>query len=284
MSKIEPPEGSVTMNIPSSPEELFDLKGKVAIVLGGGQGIGEASARMLAWAGCDIIIADFDEQRAERVADHVRLLGRRASVVSGDLTDIAQVPNILRVAEDYAGGIDVLVSVVGGATWSSFLDYDFSEWRAEQARNLDYFVYCAQWVARSMIKTGRRGSICAITSIDGLQASPMHSAYGVAKAGIVSLVKSVANELGPRGIRVNAIAPGMIKTPRVLAGRLHALADKDAADLALPLRRAGYVEEIAKSVLYLSSDMASFTTGVTLVVDGGWLVTRLGDAPDSPAL
>jgi len=111
--------------------------------------------------------------------------------------------------------------------------------------------------------------------VDGMQSSPMHGAYGAAKAGLISLVKTMAMELGPHGIRVNAVAPGVIKTPRAVARRPAEAIDANAREMGIPLGRAGVPEEVAQAVLYLVSDMARYVTGITLPMDGGWLSARL---------
>jgi len=261
--------------LPHTLNDLFDLEGKVALVLGGGYGMGEASAKMLAWAGCDIVIAEILPDRAERVARDIRAMGRKAYEAVGDLTDPEQAERMLAAAEQQSGGFDIVISIIGEAGWLSFLDTTLADLHFDMRRNFEYFFHCSQIAARSMIARERGGAICAITSVDGLQSSPMHGAYGVAKAGIVSLVKTMAAELGPYGIRVNCIAPGMVKTPRAVARKGPAWMDQLACDLGLPLSRAGSIEEIAESVLYLVSRMSRYTTGVTLPMDGGWLATRL---------
>jgi NAD(P)-dependent dehydrogenase (short-subunit alcohol dehydrogenase family) len=262
-------------NPPTTLEDFFGLKGKVALVLGGGLGMGEASAKLLAHMGCDIIIAEILPDRAARVANDVRAMGRRAYEAVGDMCDPAQVDAVLPKAEEALGGVDIVVSIIGEAAWASFLDTSLDDWALDERRNLRYFFYCSQWAARSMVRRGKPGAICAITSVDGLQASPMHGAYGAAKAGLVSLVKTMANELGPHGIRVNCIAPGMIKTPRAVARSSAEAIDKSGLDMGIPLGRGGSTQEIAETVLYLVSDMSRYVTGITLPMDGGWLVTRL---------
>jgi len=266
---------STSEGVPSEVEDLFGLKGKVALVLGGGLGMGEASAKLLARMGCDIIIAEILPERAARVAGDIRAMGRRAYEAVGDMCDPAQVDKVLPAAEEALGGPDIVVSIIGEAAWSSFLDTTMDDWMLDQRRNLAYFFYCSQWAARSMERRNKPGAIVAISSVDGLQASPMHAAYGAAKAGIVSLVQTMANELGPLGIRVNAIAPGMIATPRAVARLSVEEMNSRADSLGIPLGRAGSTAEIAETVLYLVSNMSRYVTGITLPMDGGWLATRL---------
>jgi len=261
--------------LPASLEEIFGLEDKVALVLGGGFGMGEQCSRLLARAGCDVIVADIIPERAANVARQVREIGRRAYEAVGDMTDPAVVDQVLPRAEAALGGVDVLVSIIGEAGWFSVLDTSMEEWKYDQRRNLDYFFYCSQWAARSMVKRGTGGAMCAIASVDGMQSSPMHGAYGAAKAGLISLVKTMAMELGPHGIRVNAVAPGTIKTPRAVARTSPEAVDERARQAGIPLGRAGSTDEVASAVLYLVSDMARYVTGITLPMDGGWLSARL---------
>lgn len=261
--------------LPADLEELFGLKGKTALILGGGYGMGEQCALWLARAGCDIIVADILPERAAAVAAKVRGLGRRAHAAVGDMCEQAVVDSVLPEAEAALGGIDILISIIGEAGWFSVLDTTLEDWKYDQRRNLDYFFLGAQYAARSMVKRGVAGRICAIASVDGMQASPMHGAYGAAKAGLISLVKTLAIELGPDGIRVNCVAPGMTKTPRVTARVSPEALDANAREMGIPLGRAGAIHEVAQAILFLVSDMSAYITGVTLPVDGGWLSSRL---------
>lgn len=260
---------------PASFDDLFGLRGKVALILGGGMGMGQQSSNILAHMGCDVIVADIIPERAATVAAEVRARGRRAHEAVGDMTDPTTADRVLTEAEAAMGGIDIVVSIIGEAGWFSFLDTTVDEWKKDQRRNLDYFFHCSQWAARSMVRRGVGGAICAIASVDGMQASPMHAAYGVAKAGIISLVKTMALELGGSGIRVNCIAPGSVNTPRANARSSAEINDLRCADMGIPLGRAGTTREIAETVLYLVSDMSRYVTGVCLPMDGGWLSTRL---------
>lgn len=260
---------------PTSFDDLFGLRGKVALILGGGMGMGQQSSNILAHMGCDVIVADIIPERAVTVAAEVRARGRRAHEAVGDMTDPTTADRVLTEAEAAMGGIDIVVSIIGEAGWFSVLETTLEDWKYDQRRNLDYFFLGAQYAARSMVNRGVAGRICAIASVDGMQASPMHGAYGAAKAGLISLVKTLAIELGPDGIRVNCVAPGMTKTPRALARRPAADIDANARQMGIPLGRAGEPREVAQAILFLVSDMSRYVTGVTLPVDGGWLSARL---------
>ena len=194
---------------------FFGLAGKKAMVIGGGQGMGESTSRFLARAGCDVAVIDLERERAERVAGIVGDLGRRGISIIGDVLNDAQIPEIVGSAERQLGVIDVMVSIVGAAVWGSLLETTAEIWDQQLHLNLRYFFLCAREVAATMIKHGNPGAILGIASVDGQRASPMRGAYGAAKAGLISLVQTMAVEWAPHNIRVNAIAPGHIVTPRL---------------------------------------------------------------------
>ncbi|MGE0226488.1 MAG: SDR family NAD(P)-dependent oxidoreductase [Acetobacteraceae bacterium] len=256
------------------PDEtsLFGLMGKKALIIGGGQGMGEASARFLARAGCDVALVDIAADRAERVAGIVGDLGRKGHVVAGDVLDDAQIPRIVAEAHQKLGGLDAMVSIVGAAAWGSLLDTTADVFDQQIALNLRYFFLVCQEVAKTMIQDGQGGSIVGIASVDGQRSSPMRGVYGAAKAGVISLVQTMAVEWANHGIRVNAIAPGHIVTPRLFDTPERQ--ERYAASL-LPVRQRGTPDDIGKAALFLSSDLARYITGTTLDVDGGLLAANL---------
>lgn len=251
---------------------MFGLEGKKALIIGGGQGMGEASARFLARAGCDVALVDLVQERAARVADVVSELGRQGVTVVGDVLDDTQIPRIVAEAETGLGGLDVMVSIVGAAAWGSLLETTGEIWDQQMHLNLRYFFLVAKEVAASMIRRGTPGAIVGIASVDGQRASPMRGAYGAAKAGIISLVQTMAVEWAPHRIRVNAIAPGHIVTPRMYDTPQRA---EGYARSLIPLRRRGTTDDIGKAALFLLSDLASYVNGTTLDVDGGLLAANL---------
>lgn len=253
---------------------MFGLEGKSALIVGGGRGMGEASALMLAEAGCDVAILDSEWERAAFVAEAVQRIGRRSTPIVADVLDEASVRQAVAKAEDALGGLDVLVAIVGQALFKPLFEITLDEWDYEQARNLRYFFVIARAVAASMIRLGRPGSIICVGSVDGLQAAPSHGGYGAAKAGLMHLVKTMAAEWGRDGIRVNAVAPGSISTPRLPA------TDESRAAMersVIPLGRAGTTIEVGGAVTYLASELSSYVTGHTLLVDGGWMAANLFD-------
>jgi len=251
---------------------LFGLTDKKAMIIGGGQGMGESTACFLARAGCDVAVIDIERERAERVAGLVGGLGRRGVPIVGNVLDDAQITTIVEAAEQQLGRIDVMVSIVGAAVWSSLLETSADIWDQQMHLNLRYFFLCARRVAEAMIKRGDPGAIVGIASVDGQRSAPMRGAYGAAKAGLISLVQTMAVEWAPHQIRVNAIAPGHIVTPRLYDTPQRA---EGYASSLLPVRRRGTTDDIGKSALFLVSDLASYITGTTLDVDGGLLAANL---------
>ena len=251
---------------------LFGLTGRKLLIIGGGQGMGEATASFAARAGADVALVDIVAERAEAVAAMVAGHGRRGIPIVGDVLDDARIPSIVAEADDKLGGIDAMVSIVGAAAWGSLLDTTAAVWDQQMHLNLRYFFLTCQAVAQSMIARGTPGRIVGIASVDGQRASPMRGAYGAAKAGLISLVQTMAVEWAPHRIAVNAIAPGHIVTPRLYDTPQRQ--DGYAASL-LPARRRGTTDDIGKAALFLISDLASYVNGTTLDVDGGQLAANL---------
>jgi NAD(P)-dependent dehydrogenase (short-subunit alcohol dehydrogenase family) len=250
---------------------ILGLDGKSSLVVGGGSGIGRASALLMAQAGAQVTIADIDAQRAATVSDEAKALGASTSTAIGDVTDPAAAEAAVAAAVEFAGGIDVLINIVGMAAWTQIFDLDEATWDLEMARNLRHHLYVARAAAKRMVEQGHGGSIAVVASVSGIYGAPNHAAYGAAKAALMALSRSMANEWGQFGIRVNAIAPDGINTPRVLAMResrgtntpAHAVIERHL------LGRFGTPEEIAGPLVFMVSDLASFVTGQTLIVDGG---------------
>jgi len=248
--------------------ERLSLTGRAILVSGaGGGGIGTATCEAIAEAGADVAGFDLEPGALEESRRRVERLGRRFEAICGDATT----PEGARGAVDAAlrglGGIHGLVNVVGGGplgVWSSLLDYDPAEFDRNLGFNLKSALLVSQAVARVLVASGIRGSIVCTASISGLGASPYHAAYGAAKAALCQLAKTMAVEWGPRGIRVNVVAPGTIMTPRATIST-----DPERDRAAIPLGRRGDPEEIAGAALFLLSDLSSYVTGQTLVVDGG---------------
>lgn len=257
---------------------LLGLTAKSVLVVGGGQGMGESTAKLLAQVGCSVAIVDVVKERADNVAAAVAKLGRPSASIVGDVLDDAKVDGIVERAERELGGLDALVTTVGQASFSPVLNMTPEQWDHDHRKNIRHFFFTARAVARSLIARGKPGSMVCISSVNGMQSSPYHAAYGVAKAGMINLVRSMAVEWAPHNIRVNSIAPGSIATPRMPATpeRL-----KRTREGLIPARRLGTADEVGKAALFLLSDMASYITGHTLLVDGGWMAAYLLDGSGS---
>ena len=259
---------------------LFGLEGKSALIVGGGQGMGESTARLLARVGCAVAVADVVEERAERVAAAVAALGQRSASIVGDVLDDRQVKDIVEQAERELGGLDALVTVVGQATFNPLVDMTTEQWDHDHRKNLRYFFLTAREVARTLIARDKPGSMVCVASVGGAQSAPNHASYGAAKAGLINLVRSMAVEWAPHDIRVNAVAPGSIITPRIPASPERVRRTEQGL---IPARRLGTADEVGKAALFLLSDLASYVTGHTLLVDGGWMAAYLNGVPPIPS-
>ena len=247
---------------------LIDLRGRRALVTGAAKGIGAAIARRLAEAGADVTIADLDPDGSE-TAKELSGPGAVAQFVVCDITDATQLQAAMQAAA-VDGRLDILVNNAGifpttgpiEAVTDGFVQ-----------RMLEVNVRAQYSAAREAIRyMSGGGSIVNLASIAGLRGGANISAYSVSKAAVLGLTRAFANELGPRGIRVNAIAPGIIDTPGVQAQLAPLKAgglDIDTAIAANPLGTAGHPDHIARAALFLASDLAAFVTGQILVVDGG---------------
>ena len=248
-------------------DSLLGLEGKKILILGGGQGMGESSALLLARAGCDLALADLELPRAQRVAERVTGLGRKARAYQVDVTNDTALEAAIRRADEEMGGLDGMATIIGMANFKPLLDMSMDDWELDIRRNVRYFFLAAKTLAGLLIKRSRPGSMVCITSVDGLQSAPYHAPYGVAKAGLVNLVRSMSEEWAEHGIRINALAPGAIITPRIPDWGTELERERT---LRIPMRRRGTTDEIGKGVLFLLSDLASYVTGHTLSVDGGF--------------
>ena len=247
------------------------LTGKRALVVGGGFGIGKASAVLLANFGAHVAVADMDAARAAEVAQQIQQLGVKSTSLTGDVTKRAEAERLVADAIAFHGGLDVVINMVGTAAWADLMEVDDETWQLDISRNLTQHLYVGRAAAKQMIEQGTGGAMAVVASVSGIYGAPNHPAYGVAKAGLMGLVRTMAQEWGQYQIRVNAVAPDMIATPRVLASYQSQEIDPDsiAASDGAPLRRFGTPEEIAGPLVFLCSDMGGFMTGQTLVVDGG---------------
>jgi NAD(P)-dependent dehydrogenase (short-subunit alcohol dehydrogenase family) len=256
----------------SSWNAPFLLTDRVALVTGGGQGIGREIARTLAGAGADIAIADIDPTTAADAAAEIEGLGRRAMAVQVDVADPASAEAMTRTVIDALGQIDVLVNNAGICINAPALEMTPDDWLRLWAINVNGVYWCSRAAARHMVTRGR-GAIVNIGSMSGsiVNWPQPQAAYNASKAAVIHLTKSLASEWAAHGIRVNSVSPGYIGTDMTKRG-LNTPGLGEAWLAATPMGRLGEPIEIARAVLYLASDAASFATGTDLIVDGGYTI------------
>jgi 3-oxoacyl-[acyl-carrier protein] reductase len=242
------------------------LKGQVAIVTGGGQGIGKAIALRLAAEGADIGIIDVNGKTAEATGEQIRGLNRRAVATVTDVANFHAVEAAVNQIVGVLGRVDILVNNAGIEKRAPFLEITPDDWQRQLDVNLSGTFYCSQAAAREMAKR-RYGRIVNLSSVAGLIGPIDLAAYGAAKAGIVGLTRAAALDLADFGITVNAIAPGPIETELML-GVWNAEALRERPQHGA-IARFGTVDEIAHAALFLASPESGFITGITLSVDGG---------------
>jgi 3-oxoacyl-[acyl-carrier protein] reductase len=257
--------------------DVMGLQGKRALVVGGGFGMGRCAALLLGDLGAHVAVADMDLARARSVQAEVEQKDVRATALSGDVTRAAEAEAIVEQAAKFHGGLDVLINIVGMAHWSLLLDLESKDWDQQLSLNLVQHLHVARAAARLMKAQGGGGRIAMVASVSGIYGAVNHGAYGVAKAGLMSLARTMAQEWAPFGIRVNTVSPDVIATPRVkemFAKRGVTDVDEYARTRGVPLERWGKPEEIAGPLVFLCSDLAGFITGQNLIVDGG-NITRM---------
>jgi NAD(P)-dependent dehydrogenase (short-subunit alcohol dehydrogenase family) len=243
----------------------LSLRDKVAVVTGGGQSLGLAISRALRDAGADVVVAEVNPETGTDAAGE---LG--GTFVRTDVTDPASVRGMVETVVDEHGRIDVLVNNAGVVHNIPSEEVPDEEWRKVMSVNLDGVFYCCREVGKAMLGRGS-GAIVNIASMSGVVSNhpQPQAAYNASKAGVITLTKSLAGEWARRGVRVNAVSPGYIRTPLTELG----MSTKEWADVWLsetPLGRLAEPEEIAPAVLYLASDASSYATGTNLIIDGGY--------------
>lgn len=247
----------------------LDLNGRVAIVTGGGSGIGKVTALLLAEAGADLVIAGRKQERLDTAAaEIVAETGRRCIGVSTDVRDPDAAKALIDDALAEYGRLDILINNAGRGTHAPLRTMTAEAWNNDVALNLNAAFYCAQ-AAYPHLRAHRNGAIVNISSLAGVNGTMGVGAYAAAKAGLQQFTRVAAAEFGPHGVRVNCVAPGMIATELAQKGWAKTGFDASAACQAFPLRRPGTPEEVARAVLFLASDAASYITGETLTVGGG---------------
>lgn len=244
------------------------LQDQVAIVTGGGTGIGRVIAREMAKVGAHIVVASRNPEHVNPAAEEIQQLGRQGLAVIVDVRVPEQVDAMVEAAMDKFGRIDILVNNHGALFQCAVEDLSPGGWNAIIGINLTGVFLCSRAVGKVMIQQ-QRGKIVNIVSIAGLHGSPMTAPYGAAKAGVINFTKSLAMEWSKHNIYVNAVAPGPILTE---SGRDLLWASPELQEKVrqqVPLKRYGEPEEVANAVIFLASEASSYITGETLYVDGG---------------
>jgi NAD(P)-dependent dehydrogenase (short-subunit alcohol dehydrogenase family) len=258
-----------------------ELAGRVAVITGGGQGIGLAVARALAQDGADVVIADLIAERGDEAAAGLRSQGLSAWARTLDVTKSASCAAVAADVVERRGTIDILVNNAGVAILGPSEDLAEEDWRLQIDVMLTGTFLMTQAVVRTMIER-RRGAIVNIASIGGMGGWPMRTAYNPAKAGVINLTEVLATEWAHLGIRVNAVSPGVTRTAMVEEAIGAGRSSRELYLERTPMRRMAEVEEIASAVAFLASDRASFITGANLRVDGGWVPWGNPDAKGFP--
>jgi NAD(P)-dependent dehydrogenase (short-subunit alcohol dehydrogenase family) len=240
----------------------------VAIVTGAGSGMGRATAIRLAGDGYGVVVAEIDAARAAGVAAQI---GEAAIPFAVDISEAAGVEALLAATLEHFGRLDAMVANAGIPEGAPFLDLDESTWNRVLDVNLKGVFLCGQAAARAMVAAGRPGAIVNVASTYAEVTERGASAYSASKGGVRMLTKSMALELGPHGIRVNAVGPGWIRTGMNPLDDPAQLAELEPT---IPLGRVGLPEDVADVIAFLASDDARYISGQTLFVDGGWLTSR----------
>jgi NAD(P)-dependent dehydrogenase (short-subunit alcohol dehydrogenase family) len=249
----------------------FDLTGKVAVVVGGTSGIGRAITCGLAEAGADVVPTSRRREEVEAAAKDVESRGRKAVRVTSDVTDLVSLESALTATLEDLGKVDILVNCAGRTKRQPTLDVSEEDWNAILDTNLTGTLRACRVFGRHMLERGS-GRIVNIASLSSFVALFEVAAYSASKAAVASLTKSLALEWGPRGVNVNAIAPGVFPTPLNRA-LLEGTARGQEFITRTPLKRFGRTEELAGAAVFLASDAASFVNGEVVSVDGGFLAS-----------
>jgi len=262
---------------------MFELKNKVAIVTGARRGMGRTHALVLAKAGAKVVVSDISQEECQKVVDEIKKTGGEGLAVKCDVGNKKEVDEMVKKTVEKFGKVDILVNNAGICQFKPFLELTEEEWDRTLNINLKGYFLCAQAAAKEMVKqkspnqsklgTGQAGVIINIASVAMGQVGvgfPTLAHYCASKGGIVGMTETLALELAPYNIRVNAIAPGAIDTP-MIASTKQDPKTMEATLSRIPLRRVGKPEEVSNLVLFLASEQSSYMTGSTVVIDGGWL-------------
>jgi len=251
---------------------MFDLKNKVVVITGARRGMGKSHALLMAKAGAKVVVSDISEEDCQVVVDEIKKAKGAAIAVKCDVSKKVEVDGLIKATLDEWGKIDVLVNNAGILQFKPFLEITEQDWQKVLDVNLKGYFLCAQAAAKEMVKK-KSGVIINVASIAMGQVGvgfPTLTHYAASKGGIVAMTETMADELAPLGIRVNAVAPGAIDTPMIEDIQSDPKA-MEATLARIPMHRTGRPEEVSSLVLFLASDASSYMTGSTVVVDGGYL-------------
>jgi 2-hydroxycyclohexanecarboxyl-CoA dehydrogenase len=281
------------MTAPAPSLELPLLQNRVAVITGGAGGIGGAVSRRFAEAKAVIVVNDVDETRLADITELISSRGGNAVAVPGDIRDPTVVETLAEAAQDVAGGsIDILVNNVGDFRPSGrFVNSDRTSWQLQYENNLGHVLSCCSVFVPGMIKAGR-GSIVNVSTVESLRGVPYNVVYSAFNSAVNAFTRSLAVELAPNGVRVNAIAPDLTDTLQTPAEWMLSGRDPSMVKSWVPLGRFGQPEDQADVVLFLASDLSRFITGHVIPVDGGTIAasgwyrrtgkTSWTNMPDAP--
>ncbi|MFA5399332.1 MAG: glucose 1-dehydrogenase [Dehalococcoidia bacterium] len=247
----------------------LSLKGKVALITGGSRGIGRSIALQFADAGADVIVSSRKLPDLEKVAEEIKQKGVRSLAISAHNAKIEDLKNLMARVKEEFGRLDVLVNnAVANPVMADVLHMEEAPFDLIMNANIKGYYFLSQAAARMMVEQGSGGAIVNVASVGGIFVTPGLGPYCISKAAIIMMTKCLAAELGSHGIRVNCIAPGIVKTKfsEALWSNEKLMADYLKQ---MPLGKIGQPEEISRTALYLASDASSFMTGSTLIIDGG---------------
>jgi NAD(P)-dependent dehydrogenase (short-subunit alcohol dehydrogenase family) len=260
------------MNVPGIPDNFLALNGQVAVVTGGGSGIGRATSLLLAQAGASVAVFDLNYEAAEATVKLIEDNGGRATAVTADVGDELVVEREFKTICEREGGINILVNNAGLAIRRPATELALEDWQRVIDVNMTGVFLCSRIAARQMIGSGTPGAIVNVASIMGLSGGGLYPniSYQTSKGAVVNMTRALAVEWAPYGIRVNAVAPTYVRTPFIAP----LLSQPDLVariEQMTPLRRLAEPEEVAAAILFLASPGAAMITGHTLPVDGGFL-------------